>query len=130
MKLNKLLPILALSAVTAGVAIPAVSNASPTDDRAVWSFGGLFVEAYTMKASGEMHVTFKDKKGIQFKSWNDKAGKNQCGNKAELYIHPKTPNREDLKKLVVTAGLAQKQLHVWFEPISGQCYIKWMSVKI
>lgn len=103
------------------------SSASPTTPNSTWSWGGLYVTNYSALSNGDLGATFETSSGAAFTSWNDSNGVNQCPGQATLHLVPAYAAAPEIGKLLISAALSHKALHVWFEATGGICYIKQLT---
>lgn len=105
----------------------ASASASPTSTGSTWSWGNLYVQNYTVFGSGDIGASFENSSGTLFTTWNDSSGVNQCPSNSTLRIAAAYAPVSEMTKLLMSAALAHKPLHVWFEATGGICYIKQLT---
>ena len=105
----------------------ASASASPTTPNSTWSWGSLYVGNYTVYGNGDIGATFESSSGTLFTTWNDSNGVNQCPSNSTLRIAAGYAPVAEMSKLLMSAALAHKPLHVWFEATAGICYIKQLT---
>jgi hypothetical protein len=120
--------LLALTLAATALAHPRESAASPSDASTVWSWGNLRVESYRVAMDGSLRLRFTNANGAVFTNWADQSGTNQCPGEGYLRVHKDHPLLEELGKALMTAGLSEKPVHIWFEGVDGICYVKSVSV--
>jgi hypothetical protein len=119
-KMLALVSVMVLSVVVgAGVA-----GASPTDGYATWSMGGLRVAEIHQAGDNDVLVQFRNPDGTIRNYWPNASGTDICGGAASLRVARARTNFKEMVEGLNIAGLSGRNLHVWYEPTGGVCYIK------
>jgi hypothetical protein len=124
-----------MSAVTSALVVSgllgaAVAHATPTDSAFPWSLGGLRVAELAQGSDNEVYVKFKNGDGTIRKLWPNSAGTDLCGGTDTLRLARARTNFQNIVETLTAAGLAGRNVWVAYEPTSGVCYVKSVSVTL
>ncbi|XXT22669.1 hypothetical protein WME94_14045 [Sorangium sp. So ce429] len=105
-------------------------DATPTDGGSAWSYGGLRIADVAHGGDNDVYVQFRNPDGTIRNKWPNASGADICGGATNLRLSRARTNFKEVVEALNIAGLAGRNVHVWYEPTSGTCYIKAISVNL